>query len=119
VGVRREEYSLWATAEDEHLFDRYKKQCNLPEDFKPYATRHTFITRLVEAGNPANVVMDLAGHTCIETTLGFYAQSSDNSLKKAIASIGTKKSIDDSSNSSDSQSSMIGHNSRNLLKVKG
>ena len=88
----------------------------MPEDFKPYATRHTFITRLVEAGNPANVVMDLAGHTCIETTLGFYAQSSDNSLKKAIASIGTKKSIDDISNSSVNQSSMIGHNSRNLLK---
>jgi integrase len=101
------------------LFDRYKKQCNLPEDFKPYATRHTFITRLVEAGNPANVVMDLAGHTCIETTLGFYAQSSDNSLKKAIASIGTQQTIVDSSNFLDSQSTMIGHNSRNLLKVKG
>lgn len=83
------------------LFDRYKKRCNLPEDFKPYATRHTFITRLVEAGNPPNVVKDLAGHKCIETTFTFYAQSSDKALKKAITSINKPMS-------------MIGHNRRKV-----
>jgi integrase len=65
----------------------------LPEDFKPFAIRHTFIIILVEAGNPANVVMDLAVHICIEITLGLYAQSLDNSLKKAIATIGAKKAL--------------------------
>ena len=35
--------------------------------------------------------MDLEGLTCIDITLGFYAQWSDNSLKKAITSIDTKK----------------------------
>jgi integrase len=88
------------------LFDRYKKKCQLPENFTPYATRHTFITRLVEEGNPANVVMDLAGHKCIETTLSFYAQSTNKSLNNAIKSISKpKKNV-----------SMIGHNS---LNVKG
>ncbi len=82
------------------LFDRYKKRCDLPEDFKPYATRHTFITRLVEEGVPANVAMDLAGHTCIETTLTFYAGVSNKAKKKAISSINRKKKV-----------SMIGHNS--------
>ena len=83
------------------LFDRYKKRCNLPEDFKPYATRHTFITRLVEAGNPPRVVMDLAGHSCLDTTNTFYAFSTDKSLKKAIKSI--NKPV-----------SMIGHNRRKV-----
>ena len=78
----------------------------MPENFTPYAIRHTFITRLVEEGNPANVVMDLAGHKCIETTLSFYAQSTNKSLNNAIKSISKpKKNV-----------FMIGHNS---LNVKG
>ena len=83
------------------LFKRYKERCNLPDDFTPYATRHTFITRLVEAGNPQNVVMDLAGHTCIETTMTYYARSTNKSLNNAIKSI-------------NQPISMVGHNRRKL-----
>ena len=98
------------------LFDRYKKRCELSEDFKPYATRHTFITRLVDEGVPANVVMDLAGHTCIETTLTFYAQSSSKSLKNAINKINGKKKVSEGDVKAEETNSMIGHN---WLKAKG
>jgi len=99
------------------LCKRYKERCNLPEHFTPYATRHTFITRLVEANNPPNVVRDLAGHSCIETTLTFYAYTSDKLISSAIQSINNVRETNDSSEKE--ASSMIGHNSRNLLKVKG
>ena len=99
--VIKVEYLLLFIAEEKLCLTDIKKKCNLPEDFKPYATRHTFITRLVEAGNPPNVVKDLAGHKCIETTFTFYAQSSDKALKKAITSINKPMS-------------MIGHNRRKV-----
>jgi len=79
----------------------------LPEDFKPYTTGHTFINRLVEAGNPANVVMDLAGHTCMETTSKYYKKSTSKLLTNAVLSL---------DNARDeylvSKNSMIGHNSK-------
>lgn len=99
------------------LCARYKTILNLPEHFTPYATRHTFITRLVEQDVPANIVKDLAGHNCIETTLSFYAISSDTATRKAIAKINTKKKFDDSNDSSLNpvgNSPMIGHNSKVL-----
>jgi len=83
------------------LFKRYKKRCELPDDFTPYATRHTFITRLVEKGNPPSVVKDLAGHKRLETTQTFYTYSSDTLLKDAIKSINKK-------------TSMMGHNRRKV-----
>ena len=69
------------------LFKRYRDRLKLDEDFTPYCTRHTFITRLVEAGHPPNVVKDLAGHTRVETTLSFYSHSTDTSLHNAINSL--------------------------------
>jgi len=86
------------------LMTRYKDRCKLPEDFKPYATRHTFITRLRDEGVPAEVTMQLAGHTCIETTLTFYAGVHNKNLKQAISKISKPKKV-----------SMIGHNS---LKIE-
>lgn len=98
------------------LCKRYKERCDLPEHFTPYATRHTFITRLVEANNPPNVVRDLAGHSCIETTLTFYAYTSDKLIKNAIQSINNVGDANNDSKGSEIASSMIGHNSNKMLK---
>lgn len=98
------------------LCKRYKERCDLPEHFTPYATRHTFITRLVEANNPPNVVRDLAGHSCIETTLTFYAYTSDKLIMSAIQSINNVGDANNDSKGSEITSSMIGHNSNKMLK---
>ena len=90
--------------------------------YQPYSTRHTFITRLVEAGVPAKAVMDLAGHKVIETTFQFYTHSTDDMLETAIESLEKYKAKKKGSTNGGSTpavapvSSMIGHNSRRKLK---
>jgi integrase len=41
----------------------------------PHRYRHTWITQLVEAGNPIEIVADMAGHTSIETTRLYFLLS--------------------------------------------
>ena len=92
-------------------------------NFTPYTTRHTFITRLAEAEVSPKVVMEMAGHTCIETTMTYYTKSSTLLLNKAILALQNNretgkikpvKAIHDNNDSTDN-SSMIGHNSRKAL----
>lgn len=92
------------------LFDHYKQKLNLPVHFTPYATRHTFITRLVEAGVNERDLCDLAGHTSIETSMTYYASSTAKSLGNAISKINVSKPRNVDTNS------MIGHNSGVLKK---
>ena len=66
-------------------WNKYKKLANLEKNLTPYVTRCSYITRLVERGLDAKSIMRLAGHTCIETTLGFYINPSANHLAKAIS----------------------------------
>ena len=84
--------------------------------YQPYSTRHTFITRLVEAKVQAKQVMDLAGHTCIETTMSFYTHSTDDLLEDAISSLETYKEKKRKQKTPAVANSMIGHNSRKVLK---
>ena len=59
--------------------------------------------------------MELAGHTCIETTMTYYTKSTSVLLNKAISALQNRKSkvVDD--NDSNDNNSMIGHNSRKAL----
>ena len=84
--------------------------------YQPYSTRHTFITRLVEAKVQPKQVMDLAGHTCIETTMLFYTHSTDDLLKDSINSLEEYKNRKRQQKTPADGTSMIGHNSRRKLK---
>lgn len=54
------------------------------EGFIPHVLRHTFVTRLLHRGVDIKTVMELAGHTRIETTQR-YAQTSPERKTMAIA----------------------------------
>ena len=84
--------------------------------YQPYSTRHTFVTRLVEAGVQAKQVMDLAGHTCIETTMLYYTHSTDDLLQDSIKSLEEYKNRKRQQKTPADGTSMIGHNSRRKLK---
>ena len=97
-------------------WNKYLAMCNFNQNFTPYTTRHTFITRLAEANVNPKVTMELAGHKVIETTLTYYTKSSSKILNGAILALqnGRNKADDDNNDSTDN-SSMIGHNSRKAL----
>ena len=112
-----------------HAWNKYMRMCGFTQMVKdrkgrdairsiyqPYATRHTFVTRLVEAKVQPKQVMDLAGHKCIETTLSFYTHSTDDLLEDAITSLETYKEKKRKRSKPADVSSMIGHNSRKELK---
>lgn len=51
--------------------------------FSCHNLRHTFTTRLIEAGVNPKVVQDTLGHKDISTTLGIYASVSNDFKKSA------------------------------------
>jgi integrase len=51
------------------------------KNFRFHDLRHTAITRLVEKGVPLPVVKELAGHSKIETTMGYIHTSSKQKLE--------------------------------------
>jgi integrase len=96
-------------------WDKYIRMCNFNQNFTPYTTRHTFITRLAEKNVNPKVTMELAGHSCIETTLTYYTKSSSQVLYNAMLALTNGR--DDSNNAEeDTLNSMSGHNSRRALK---
>ena len=95
-------------------WEKYMRMCNFNLKFTPYTTRHTFITRLAEADVNPKVTMDLAGHSCIETTLTYYTKSSSKILTNAIVKLENSRVESDSSVILD-DNTMIGHNSRKAL----
>ena len=59
--------------------------------------------------------MELAGHSCIETTMTYYTKSSSKLLNQAILAL--QNGREGFKNTNDSMdNSMIGHNSRKALK---
>ena len=99
-----------------HNWDKYRDLAKLDKNYTPYCTRHTFITRLVEAGENAKTVMNLAGHGAIETTLTFYTHTTDDMLEGAISNLEKyrAKKKKNTSGGSTPANSMIGHNSKRL-----
>ena len=65
---------------------RTAKQAQLP-DVSLHTFRHTFISRLVQAGRPLPEVAALAGHRDIKMTLR-YAHLAPSHLRDGIASVG-------------------------------
>ena len=85
------------------FFEKYGKMLDI-KDFTPYATKHTFITRLCETKIPVKVISKLAGIS-IETVLKYYAQETPEALREAVNSISDSNIIP-----------MMGHNSKGLIK---
>ena len=86
---------------------KYVNKCNFHKKFTPYCMRHTFITRLVEAGENPKVVQELAGHGTPETTLAYYTHTSSTLLNKAMRNLHKYKK-------DNTVVSMIGHNRRKV-----
>ena len=97
-----------------HHWDEYIKLSGLNDEYTPYSTRHTFITRLVEADVSPKAVQHLAGHKSIETTLQYYTHSTNEVLENAITKLENYKS--NKAKKVAPVASMIGHNSRKVLK---
>ena len=96
-----------------HNWDKYIKLSGLNDEYTPYSTRHTFITRLVEADVSPKAVQHLAGHKSIETTLQYYTHSTNEVLENAITKLEEYKKV---KAKKAEVSSLIGHNSRKVLK---
>ena len=58
------------------------------------------------------MVQELAGHSAIETTLKYYTHATDDLLNEAVTNLQSYKD----KKRSNSSTSMIGHNSRKVLK---
>ncbi len=56
--------------------------------FSCHSLRHTFTTRLCEAGINVKVIQDVLGHADIQTTLGIYVDVTKDLLKKEFESVG-------------------------------
>lgn len=56
------------------------------EDFVFHCCRHTFCTRLVQAGVDIRTIMELAGHKSIQTTIR-YAHVSNDTLVQAVTKV--------------------------------
>ena len=98
-------------------WEKYIRMCNFHKHFTPYVTRHTYITLLAEAGVNQKTVMELAGHSCIETTLTYYTKSTSKTLNDAIMSLhNAREKLLESNNDSIDVEAMNGHNSRKALK---
>ena len=65
---------------DEVLLREEKNPVLLP-NFSCHTLRHTFTTRMVEAGVDVKVVQDALGHADISTTLGIYADVTNEHKK--------------------------------------
>lgn len=63
--------------------NRITEKANLPH-FTPHTLRHTYGTRMMEAGVPAPVTRDLMGHSDIRVTLQIYTHTTDNSKAEAM-----------------------------------
>ena len=94
---------------------KYIAMCNFNNHFTPYTTRHTYITRLAESNQSPKVVMELAGHSCIETTMTYYTKSSSKLLNQAILALQNGREGFENDDSIDLDA-MNGHNSRKALK---
>jgi site-specific recombinase XerD len=64
-------------------FKDYLRKASLPEKYHFHCLRHTFITNLIKNGVNLNYVKELAGHTDINTTMG-YIHIETEDLREAV-----------------------------------
>lgn len=67
-------------------FKKYLRSAELPEKFHFHCLRHTFITNLIKQGVPINFVKELAGHSEIQTTMG-YVHIGLEDLREAVSTL--------------------------------
>ena len=65
--------------------NRLSKKLGIP--FSIHSFRHTYITNLVNAGFPAEVVKEFAGHSNIKTTIDIYYRFSHERAKSLVRSL--------------------------------
>lgn len=68
-------------------FQSARLEAAIKEDAKPHSLRHSFATRLIEEGVPAETVRILLGHASIKTTQG-YLHLTEASRKKLNDTVG-------------------------------
>jgi site-specific recombinase XerD len=69
-----------------HKFKKYLRCAGISEKFHFHCLRHTFITRLINAGVNLNYVKEIAGHASIQTTMKYIHLSTED-LKSAVNNI--------------------------------
>lgn len=70
----------------------------IADDLVPYCLRHTYCTRLQEAGVPINVARELMGHSSIELTSRIYTHTSELPIQQAedaINALTSRRQTDD------------------------
>jgi len=72
-----------------HLVRKYLNQLGLT-DYSAHSLRHSFCRNLIDAGQPLQVVAQLAGHESLETTRR-YITPSERDLRKAVEAISEEK----------------------------
>lgn len=86
---------IWTSSRENKLYSvstfrlQYYRALNaIPgvRKLSPHCCRHTYITRLQEAGVPMETIARLVGHSNITTTDG-YTHTSDETLKNAVTSL--------------------------------
>ncbi|WP_272882254.1 tyrosine-type recombinase/integrase, partial [Escherichia coli] len=68
-----------------NLFNKIRHDLKI-EELTPHELRHTFCHDLIEKGFPINYVADLAGHSDLDTTRRYVANS-DKEMKIAVESL--------------------------------
>ena len=91
-------------------FDKYREWSDLPKEFTPYITRHTFLTKLGKQRVVPAVIAELGGVT-IETAQKYYVHANDDMLVEAISELNKTSPT----NGEDKAAIGIGHNSRNRV----
>lgn len=76
-----------------------KKKAKLPDELTPHCLRHTFATRMLEAGVPMKMVQEFLGHARLAHTADIYSHMDEmiegvrGKMHKALVGtkLGTKK----------------------------
>ena len=78
-----EKNTYWTTSQVNMVFKRFCEKYNIiGYDVNQHLLRHTFATRCIEAGMPANVLSKIMGHADLRTTLEVYCDVFSNYEKE-------------------------------------
>lgn len=82
--IRNTKGGPWRPETIRKRFERLREKLNLPDDVVPYASRHAFLTRLVETGTPLAVAAKIAGHSRTDTIMSAYLHPEMQAMMSAV-----------------------------------